>query len=358
MTIGDIVRYRLINQQIAGTSFKKPSDIVGWMVAMQAQEFALAKWAIGLRLPGVNEAEVDKAFNSGAILRTHLMRPTWHFVTPADIRWMLALTAPRVNAINAYMYRQLELDDKLFKRSNAALEKALVGGKHLTRTTLQEALEKVKIKADGLRLGYIMMRAELDAIICSGPRQGKQFTYALLEERVPSAKPLSPEEALATLSKRYFYSRGPATLKDFAVWSGLTGAQVKAGLALVKGDLMEEKFDGENYYFLPPDSVGKKTEDSIHLLPIYDEYIMSYKNKSAIFNDHRKINPEPKLVFDQTVIADGQIVGTWRRTVNPKVIDIEYDLFKQFSSKRSKALGGTIDRFSTFMSLPVVKKNE
>lgn len=355
MTVHDLVRYRLINQQIAGTTFKKPSDIAGWMVAMQAQEYALAKWAIGLRLPGVNEADVDKAFNSGAILRTHLMRPTWHFVTPADIRWMLALTAPRVNAINAYMYRQLELDDKLFRRSNAVLEKVLTGGKHLTRVALKAALEKVRIEADGLRLGYIMMRAELDAIICSGPRQGKQFTYALLEERVPAAKPLSSEEALATLSKRYIYSRGPATSKDFAAWSGLSAAQVKAGLALVKENLTEEKFDGENYYFRSPGSADKKTEDSIYLLPIYDEYIMSYKNKSAIFNDFRKISPEPKLVFDQTIIAGGQIAGTWRRTANPKSIDLAYELFKPFNRKHSKAFNDTVDRFSAFMNVPIVR---
>lgn len=153
---------------------------------MQAQEFAHAKWAIGLRLsagkPGVHDAGVEKAFNAGLILRTHLMRPTWHFVTPADIRWMLALTAPRVNAINAFMYRKLELDTKIFRRSNDTLVKALQGGKQLTRVTLKSALEKAKIVADGLRLGYLMMRAELDGVICSGARVGKQFTYALLEK--------------------------------------------------------------------------------------------------------------------------------------------------------------------------------
>lgn len=132
MKTAEIINYRLINQQIAETKFKKPHEITGWLAAMQAQDFAMAKWAIGLRLAELNDDDVENAFNNGTILRTHLLRPTWHFVTPADIRWMLALTAPRVNAVNAYYYRKLELDIKVFKRSNDKLAKTLQGGKHLT----------------------------------------------------------------------------------------------------------------------------------------------------------------------------------------------------------------------------------
>ena len=223
MTNAEIIRYRLTNQQIANTNFKTPQQIVEWMIAMQAQEYAMAKWAIGLRLPGSVEDDIEKAFTKGEILRTHLMRPTWHFVAPADIRWLLALTAPRVHAVNAFMYRQSELDTKLFKRSNDTIEKALSGGKQLTREQLKAALERKKIKADGFRLAYLLMKAELDGIICSGARQGNQFTYALLEERVAPAKPVQRKEALAAFTQRYFASRGPATIKDFATWSGLDG---------------------------------------------------------------------------------------------------------------------------------------
>jgi hypothetical protein len=217
MTISEIVKSRLINQQIAETKFRNPKEIVAWMAAMQAQEYAMAKWAIGLRLPGLKNADIENAFNEGSILRTHLMRPTWHFVTPEDIRWMLMLTAPRVNAANAYSYRKFELDIEILKRCNDTIIKALQGGKQLTRATLKAALEQERIFADGLRLSYIMMHAELDGIICSGVRQGKQFTYALLDERVPPAKVLERDEALAELTLRYFTSRGPATVKDFHV---------------------------------------------------------------------------------------------------------------------------------------------
>ncbi|HXQ33145.1 MAG TPA: crosslink repair DNA glycosylase YcaQ family protein, partial [Anaerolineales bacterium] len=126
-----------------------------------------------------------------------MLRPTWHFVAPADIRWVLALTAPRVQAVNAYMYRKLEMDNALFKRSNTALTKALRGGKELTRVELASALQQAGIPTVGeLRMGYIMMRAELDAVVCSGARRGKQYTYALLEERVPPVKKLDRDEAL------------------------------------------------------------------------------------------------------------------------------------------------------------------
>ncbi len=253
---------------------------MSWLGAMQAQEYTSAKWAIGLRLHNIQEADIDQAFNVGAILRTHLLRPTWHFVIPADIRWLLALTAPRVNAINAFMHRKLELDNKVLKRSNDALAKSLEGGKQLTRTELKTKLEKKKIIADGLRLGYIMAQAELDGIICSGPKEGKQFTYALLEERVPPVKHLNKDEALAELSKRYFSSRGPATLKDFSTWSGLSCVDVKSGLGMVKSQFVQEKINNEDYYFLPSVSINKEVQNA-YLLPIYDEYIMGYKNRSA-----------------------------------------------------------------------------
>jgi hypothetical protein len=162
MNTKDIPSLRLQHQQISDTAFKKPEQVVEWMVAMQAQEYAMAKWAIGLRLQAADDAMVEAAFNSGKILRTHLMRPTWHFVTPADIRWLLALTAPRVKAFNAFTYRQQQLDAKTFRKSHDILAKALEGGKFLTRTALNEKLKQKKIIAEGVRLSALMMEAELD----------------------------------------------------------------------------------------------------------------------------------------------------------------------------------------------------
>ena len=354
MTASEIAKQRLVNQQISTTTFKKPDEIVAWLGAMQAQEYTSSKWAIGLRLHNIHEADIDQAFNDGAILRTHLLRPTWHFVTPADIRWMLALTAPRIKAANAFMNRKLELDNTVLKRSNDTLAKSLEGGKQLTRTELKTKLEKKKIIADGLRLGYIMAQAELDGIICSGPKQGKQFTHALLEERVPPVKHLNKDEALAELSKRYFSSRGPATLKDFSTWSGLSSVDVKAGLSMVKSHFIQEKFNNEDYYFLPSVSINNEVQNT-YLLPIYDEYIMGYKNRSAILDFNNKIKPPPKFLFDHTIIIAGQIVGTWRRTIHNKSIDLEFNLFKPLSKTQHKKFEFAVDQFSSFMKLPVTK---
>ena len=192
----------------------------------------MAKWSVAQRARGVTDSAVDRAFADGAILRTHILRPTWHFVLPADIRWLLALSAPRVHALNASYYRKAELDRGLFARSEAALARALKR-RHLTRTELAVVLDRVGIRASGLRLAYILMHAELEAVICSGAPRGKQQTYASFDERVPPAKPLHRDEALAELTARYFTSRGPATVKDFARWCSLTVSDARAGVEMV-----------------------------------------------------------------------------------------------------------------------------
>ena len=221
MTFPEIAKHRLLTQQIVEAKVKSAIEMIVWFGAVQAQEYAQTKWGIGLRLPHLNDNDIEKDFTEGKILRTHLLRPTWHLVTGDDIRWLLFLTASRVNAANAYMYRQLELDDAVFNRCNKILIKTLQGGKQLTRDALNEEFKRNKIIAAGHRLGYIMMRAELDGIICSGAREGNQFTYTLLEDRVPQSKARNYDEALAELTIRYFTSRGPATIKDFSTWSGL-----------------------------------------------------------------------------------------------------------------------------------------
>ena len=207
---------RHYHQRLTQNPLPGPAEVVAWLGAVQAQDYPGAKWALGLRMQDAADDIVERAFSDGAILRTHVMRPTWHFVTPADIRWMLNLTASRVNAASAYMYRQLELDDALFLRGNAVIARALQGGRQLTRVELRGALAEAGIVAEGARLSYIVMRAELDAVVCSGPWRGKQFTYALLDERAPRSRALERDQALAELTLRYFRGHGPATARDFA----------------------------------------------------------------------------------------------------------------------------------------------
>src|SRR5437773_6733489 len=216
----EIAHGRLHNQHVTRRTLETPQTLVEWLGAVQAQDYAAAKWALGLRLHGMTDDNIEQAFTDGKILRTHVMRPTWHFVSPADIRWLLALTAPRVRAASAYYNRKLELDAAFFRRTHAVLANALQGGKQLTRDELASALQQAGIATEGeQRVTHIMMRAELDGIICSGARRDKQFTYALLDERAPQTRMLDRDEALAELARRYFTSHGPATLQDFVWWS-------------------------------------------------------------------------------------------------------------------------------------------
>ena len=359
MTNLNIPHQRLRNLGILEPNFETPADVVHWLGAVQSQDYAGAKWALGMRMTHATDELVDQAFANGSILRTHLMRPTWHFVTPSDIRWLLELTAPRVRAASAYMYRKEELDDKVFKRSNAALEKALQGGKSLTRDELRDALEKARIKTEGdQRMTYLMMQAELDGVICSGPRQGKQFTYMLLEERVPQARKVSHDEALAELSKRYFTSRGPATIHDFAKWSGLTIADAKLGLEAVRPQFQNEVIAGQTYWFKEPEKSATLSSPIIHLLSVYDEYISSYKDRSAMANEkdaEKMVSMGNDLTY--IILLNGQAIGTWKRALKKKEVIITPNLFIPLKKAEKEALVRTAEEYGKFLGLSAIIEN-
>ena len=230
---------RLRNQRLTGTTFRRADQVVSWLGAVQAQDYAGAQWGVALRARGLTVAAIDRAFDAGEILRTHVLRPTWHLVTPADLRWMLALTGPRLRRLLATYDRRLEIDARLLTRVRRIVESALEGGRFLTRDALAEALRaRGRITAAGQRLAHLVMYLEADAVICSGPRQGKQFTYALVAERTPGGATLSRDDALSELARRYFQSHGPATVHDFSWWSGLTMRDARTAVATVPGELV------------------------------------------------------------------------------------------------------------------------
>jgi len=349
----NIVQQRLYNQRLSSPTFNTAEEVVRWLGAVQSQDYAGAKWAVGQRMKSATESTLDKAFNEGKILRTHLMRPTWHFVAPEDIRWLLMLTRPRVHAVNAFMYRQSGLEKSTFKKSNGTLEKALKDGKYLTRTELAATLEKAGISAEGFRLSYIMMYAELEGLICSGPRKGKQFTYALLEERVPQIQTLTREEALAELTRRYFLTRGPATLADFTWWCGLTMADAKNGIELVKAQLMSEVFNEQTYWFPDVKFPAKGKSLAAHLLPNYDEYFIGFKDRSAIGEVARKVNlpdDSPALIAN-VIVLNGQIVGGWKRTLNKDKVSVELTPIARLAKDESQAIERAGKKFGDFLSL-------
>jgi hypothetical protein len=267
----DITNLRLYNHQLTTHQFDTPSKVVSWFGAMQSQDFAAAKWALALRMNNQTDAEIEQAFTNGTILRTHIMRPTWHFVAPYDIRWIQTLTSPRVRRFNGHYYRKSGLDKSIFQKSNEVIRKALLKDKQLTRAELNIKLTEAQIPTQDLGLTYSMMQAELDGIICSGPRRGKQFTYMLLNEKVPKDKEKTLDEALTELTKRYFQSHGPAQAKDFSWWSGLTLTDARRGIELIRTKLVNEDKNGKTYWFFPPDQEIQPRPNDAFLIPGFDE---------------------------------------------------------------------------------------
>jgi hypothetical protein len=354
-TVRHIVRARLRAQLLVGGGLKKPEDVVRWMGAVQAQEYTEAKWALAMRMRRASDAIVERALTSGAILRTHVLRPTWHFVTAADIRWMLALTGPRVSAAMSSYNRRLELDASVFRDSQRAMSAALRGGAQLTRQELKAVLHRARIHADGVqRLAHIVMQAELDGVICSGARRGRQFTYALLDERVPAAPAFSRDHALTELTRRYFTSHGPAQLQDFVWWSGLTAADARAGLEMVASALASEIVDGRRYWFSSSIRAIRSRSHVGVVLPLYDEYLIAYKDRSAVL-DPGQWNPlvtrEP---FMAPIVVDGQVVGGWKRTIKKNRVDISLTPFVRLAAPARRAIADAAYAYAQFFGLDVV----
>ncbi len=303
--------------------------------------------AIRLRIQNANNAIIEQAINDGKILRTHLLRPTWHFVSPEDIRWLLALTGPRINAINAGMYKKFELDTNTLNKGNDVFVKALQGNRQLTRTQLADVLKDNGIATDELRFTLLLMHAELDAVICNGARIGKQFTYALLDERTALTPSLNKQEALTKLATGYFNTRGPATIHDFATWSGLTIADCSVGLDNIKHQLVNEVIDGKTYW-MPDNIVEAKTNRRAYLLPAFDEFAIAYKDRDALVNSKYQAQAR-KVIFDPIIVVDNQVVGNWKRSIKTNKIDVGLNLYGKLNKTQLKAVEAAVKHYQKFM---------
>jgi Winged helix DNA-binding domain len=352
MVTAEIMRQRLAQQRISQNPFRTPAEVVDWLGAVQSQEYLGAIWSLGLRMESATDGMIERAFNEGKILRTHVMRPTWHFVTPADIRWLLEFTASRLNAANASRYRQLELDEALLRRSNDLIAQALQGGQMLTRAELGAALAEAGILAKGLRLIYILFRSELDGVVCSGPRRGKQFTYALLDERAPHARSLPRDAALAELVRRYFTGHGPASVHDFAWWSGLTVGEAKAGLEMVGSDLTRAVIDGQTYYISASMRQVEESPDAAYLLPTFDEILVGFSAFDKLRSGGQDLSQ--KVVFDPRIVMGGRIVGSWRRTFKKGAVVVEIAPFNRLTTAEDEAIAAAAQGYGDFLGMPAI----
>jgi len=348
-----IVRRRMREQRLVGESFDRPADVVGFLGAVQSQEFAEAKWSISERTGGLTAAEVDDAFDRGEILRTHVLRPTWHFVTPADIRWMLRLTAPRVHAGNRSRYRDLGLDEDVLARSHELLAKELADGDPRTRRELGEALAGSGLDTDGQRLAHTMMHAELEQLIVSGPRRGKQHTYLLFEQRVLRAGRRTPDDPLAELALRFFTSHGPATVRDLCWWSGLKVADARAGVQAAGDRLTTVLDDGAPWYAAPGVQPQGDTGGAF-LVPMYDELGVGYRDLRMVMAKQ----PPRDGLMSRPIVIDGATVGSWKRTLSAKAVVVQATLFTELSQSKTRKLAAVVARFGRFLELPATLEIE
>jgi hypothetical protein len=342
-----IAARRLANQRITQRGPRDPADIVAWFGAVQAQLYPAAKWALALRMPeGATDARIERALDEGRILRTHVMRPTWHFVAASDLHWMLELTAPRVHRALAFATRYYGLEPPTRLRATALFERALRDGQYLTRAELGAQLGRAGLTVKGIRLALLTMHAELERVICSGPQRGKQSTYALLAERAPRPTRRSRDEALAELTERYFRSHGPATVRDFVWWSGLTTADAKRGLDMSGG--RHQVIDGYTYWSLNRPTTRETRRAFVHLLPIYDEYLVAYRDLDAV---PRRAGSRGAL--EQALIVGGQVAGTWKTARKADGLVVEVVAARRLSAAERHAVAEEAARYGSFLETRV-----
>ena len=348
----DMIHHRLSNQALVRARFGTAVEVVSWFGAVQAQEQQPSKWALGLRMRRAVDADVERALSEGSVLRTHVLRPTWHYVAAADLAWMQRLTGPRVHRAMQIYRRHLELDDRMLRRATGLFERALRDGRHLTRAQLGERLRRGGIALSGQRLAHAAFYAELEAVICSGPRAGKQSTYALVAERAPAPRDLAGDEALAELARRFFQSHGPATVRDFVWWSGLLTADARRGLDIVRANPRE--LEGQTYWTLPSARSPRGTASTVHLLPIYDEYLVAYRDRVLVPHLPARVPSRGGFVtFQNALVIAGRVSGTWRAIRDARGVTAVVAPARRLTRRERDGLDGAASRYARFLGAPV-----
>lgn len=347
----EILRRRLRAQRLIGPAAETATDVVSLLTCVQSQEAAHASWSLGMRTVGLGLAEVAAEFDAGSFLRTHILRPTWHFVAAADVRWILELTAPRVHRLNGTMYRQLKLDQPTLDHGTQVILDAVSERRFRTRPEVAERLAAEGLPHAGFGLAYLIMNAELEGQICNGPVRGAQQTYAALDERVPASEP-RPVEPAAELMRRFFAGHGPASLKDFTRWSSLTLTVAKAALASIRDELQSWDIDGTTLWSsdsADSDSAARADHRAL-LLPLYDEVLLSYPQLNfAVAADHP--HPPSADLYIGSVIMDTTNVGTWRRKVQGPSVIVEVALAPGLSRPQRDSVERASQQLATFLGL-------
>lgn len=354
----DILHLRLLHQQIIYSKLKTVKALVGFMGAMQAQDYAMSRWAAGIRLPGKSEASIQQAIDNGEVVRTHLLRPTWHLVAAEDIYWILELTSPHIRTSMKSRASNLKLNDAALQKCNIIIENALIKSQFLTRDDLVNALNQSGIStSEDNRAAHIFLYAELDGLICSGPNIKGKSTYALLRNRVPNPPKITRQEALPLLAERYFSSHGPATLADFVWWSGLPVRDARAGIEMAGKSLVCENIQSKDYWYSGKYNKVQTNGTTIYLLPAYDEFVISYTDRSALLAvAHHKKAISNNGIFKPLIIINGQATGVWKRTIKNDKVIIETELFRKHTQSEQNGIEEAADIYGKFLGKKVEMK--
>jgi hypothetical protein len=349
----EIPQQRLVNQLIAGSAPRSPEEVVRWLGMVQAQDYLGALWAVGLRMDGAGttgEAEIEKALAERKIVRTWPARGTLHFVAAEDARWLLDLLGPRVAAGRAGRHRQLGLVESAFTRSRELVVRALQGGQQITRADLMRALDAGGVSTAGQRGIHIIGQLALEGLICFGPRQGKQHTFVLFDEWLPEARSLPREQALAELARRYFTSHGPASLQDFSWWSGLSKSAAREGIQLAGDDLIQQEFGGVTYWQIRAETPAALPGNKAWLLPAFDEYLVGYTDRSAVLDPaHRLAANAGGGILNPTIVYDGLVIGTWKRTLAKERVTIQPTWFRSPERRQLDEVQAAAQRYAAFV---------
>lgn len=346
----DIGRCRLASQRIVGSDFTDPAEVVAHLGALQAQDYAAVLWAIGLRLQEGVRSDVERAIAERKIVRTWPMRGTLHFVAAPDVRWMLRLLAPRSIAASATRYRAVGLDDATVTRGADLIVRALEGGEPLTRDAVYAALDRGGISTAEQR-GYLLLwRLASEGVICFGPHRAGKPTFVLLDAWIGGGGEFSGDEALAELARRYFRSHGPATVRDFAWWTGLPLGDARTGIAASAPALICDTIDGTAYWMAPEALDAPPHGRSVHLLAGFDEYLLGYTDRSAVLDPIHAVMivPGRNGVFQPTIVVDGQVRGTWKRSGGKSKAMVTPLFFDPMPEGHDEALPLAIERYARF----------
>jgi hypothetical protein len=325
----------------------EPGAVVAGLLAMQAQEHAYARWSVGQRC-GASASVVDAAFDAGELLRTHVLRPTWHYATPADLRWLLELTGPRLEAANARRDAELVLDPRTLSRAADVIADVVSDGP-ATRRELAHALQRRRISPADQRMPHILFHTELRMLVCSGPMRGREHTYVPFDDRVPPGPGYTEDEALAELARRWFTTRGPASVRDFAWWAGLPAGQARRALAAVQAELSSFERDGIQYWFAERHRGVRGPR--VDLVQCYDETIISYTETRSVLATEEVSFKVPGSCdgFTHVLLCDGRLLGHWRvRRSRGGGIDVETRLARAIDDREQAALHAATARYVAF----------